>query len=99
MNIDKALKEFDSQRSRKFSSQDQEKIKQVVNELGLDNFALKFRDDRSTAIYIYDRHGNSLHIHSTMIVSGKAFTGATERNKKPYKTYRYHFPLSNWNRS
>jgi hypothetical protein len=34
-----------------------------------------------------------------MVVSGKAFTGVTDRNKKPYKTYRYHFPLSNWNRS
>jgi hypothetical protein len=99
MNIEKALKEFDFQRSRKCCSQDQEKIKQVVNGLGVDNFALRFRGDKIEAIYIYDLHGNSLHIHSTMVVSGKAFTGVTDRNKKPYKTYRYHLPLDKWNRS
>ena len=99
MNIKKALKEFDSQRSRKFSSQNQERIKQVVNGLGIDNFALWFRGDKSEAIYIYDIHGDSLHIHSTMIVSGMAFTGATEHNNTPYKSYPYHLPLNKWNRS
>lgn len=99
MKIDAALNEFDSQRAQKFSPQDLAKIRQVVDELGLVDFSLKFRDDKTEATYVFDTRGDVLHIHSTMLVSSQAFTGATDRNKKPYKSHRYHFPLSRWKRS
>jgi|688.fasta_scaffold43490_1 hypothetical protein len=96
MKISEALDEFDSQRNKKFSARDREKIQQVVQELGLSSFALKFRDDNGALVYIFDLNGDVLHVHATMLVARRTFSGATNRGAKPYEFHRYHFPLSKW---
>ena len=96
MNIADAIDEFDSQRSKSFSPRDREKILSVVNELGLKNFALKFREDKRSSVYIFDLDGDVLHIHPRMLVARRTFAGATNRGARPYEFHRYHFPLSKW---
>ena len=96
MNIAKALDEFDSHRSSSFSPRDREKIVKVVEQLGLKNFALKFRDDKKSAIYVFDLDGDVLHIHPRMLVARRAFSGSTNRGARPYEFHRHHFPLSKW---
>lgn len=96
MDIASALNEFDSHRSRSFSSRDREKILAVVKELGLKDFALKFRDDKKSAVYIFDLDGDVLHVHPRMLVARRTFSGATNRGARPYEFHRYHFPLSKW---
>lgn len=96
MKIAEALDEFDSQRHKGFSARDCEKIQQVAQELGLSNFALKFREDNGAVVYIFDLNGDVLHVHATMLVARQAFSGAINRGAKPYEFHRYHFPLSKW---
>jgi hypothetical protein len=96
MKLDAALDEFDSQRSKSFSVRDREKIHEVAKELGINEFALKFRDDTEAAMYIYDHPGDVLHIHATMLVARQFFSGAVDRGEKPYEFHRFHFALSRW---
>ena len=93
MNIQRALTEFEQGRKKKLTQGDLEKIISAVKELKLQTFEVRYRNSGETPVFIRDT-SDILHIHSTMLVSHRKFTGSTNRGSKPYKKYPYFFPLS-----
>ena len=67
MNINDAIKTFEGQGHKQYPPSDVKKILAAVEELG-------FSDFKITKLYITDL-SNVLHIHPTMIVSGRSFDG------------------------
>ena len=88
MNINDAIKTFESQGHNKFSPADKKKIIAVVEEHGFSDFEV-------TSQFITDV-SDALHIHSTMIVSGNPYAESFDRGPDPYPKYPHFYKLTGW---
>jgi hypothetical protein len=75
------------------------KIKDVVQELGLDGARFAFNSHQVFDVE-EDNHWKKdqgvLHIHPTMLVSQVPFKGSIDRGIKPYPLHRHFYALSNF---
>ena len=85
MNINDAIKTFEGQGHKQYPPSDVKKILAAVEELG-------FSDFKITKLYITDL-SNVLHIHPTMIVSGRSFDGSVDRGPEPYRAWPHFVDL------
>jgi hypothetical protein len=99
-NLDKALNSFViEQKTTQWPKSDITKIKQVVQELGLAGARFAFN---SSHVYDIDeehpfmRDQGVLHMHPTMLVATRSFSGSIDRGEKPYPLHRHFYPLSNF---
>ena len=98
-NLDKALNSFViEQKTTQWPKSDITKIKEVVQELCLTGARFAFN---SSHVYDIDkehpfmRDQGVLHVHPTMLVATRNFSGSIDRGEKPYPLHRHFFPLSN----
>ena len=98
--LDKALNAFVIDNSkRQWPDRDRKKIKEVVQELGLAGARFAFN---SSHVYDIDeehpfmRDQGVLHVHPTMLVATRHFSGSIDRGEKPYPLHRHFYPLSNF---
>jgi hypothetical protein len=98
-NLDKALNSFViEQKTTQWPKSDITKIKEVVQELGLTGARFAFN---SSHVYDIDeehpfmRDQGVLHVHPTMLVATRHFSGSIDRGEKPYPLHRHFYPLSN----
>ena len=99
-NLDKALNSFViEQKTTQWPKSDIAKIKEVVQELGLAGARFAFN---SSHVYDIDeerpfmRDQGVLHVHPTMLVATRSFSGSIDRGEKPYPLHRHFYPLSNF---
>jgi hypothetical protein len=99
-DLDKALTSFLIEYSKtQWPASDLKKIKEVVLELGLDGARFAFN---STHVYdvdevnIWMRDQGVLHMHPTMLVATRSFSGSVDRGERPYPLHRHFYPLSNF---
>ena len=99
-DLDKALTSFLIEYSKtQWPASDLKKIKEVVLELGLDGARFAFN---STHVYdvdeenIWMRDQGVLHMHTTMLVATRSFSGSVDRGESPYPLHRHFYPLSNF---
>ena len=99
-DLDKALTSFVIENSKTpWPASDRKKIKEVVLELGLDGARFAFN---STHVYdvdeenIWMRDQGVLHMHPTMLVATRSFSGSVDRGERPYPLHRHFYPLSNF---
>ena len=98
--LDKALNSFViEEKTTQWPKSDIGKIKEVVQELGLTGARFAFN---SSHVYDIDeehplmRDQGVLHVHPTMLVATRSFSGAIDRGEKPYPLHRHFYPLSNF---
>jgi hypothetical protein len=98
--LDKALTSFVIVNSKtQWSASDLKKIKEVVQELGLAGARFAFN---SSHVYdvdeekIWMRDQGVLHMHPTMLVATRSFSGSVDRGEKPYPLHRHFYPFSNF---
>ena len=99
-NLDKALNSFViEEKKTPWPKSDLAKIKEVVQELGLAGARFAFN---SSHVYDIDeehpfmRDQGVLHVHPTMLVATRSFSGSIDRGEKPYLLHRHFYPLSNF---
>ena len=99
-DLGKALTSFVIENSKtQWPASDFKKIKEVVLELGLAGARFAFN---STHVHdvdeenIWMRDQGILHIHPTMLVAMRSFSGSVDRGEKPYPLHRHFYPLSNF---
>lgn len=99
-DLDKALTAFVIEKSKtQWPESDRKKIKEVVQELGLTDARFAFN---SSHVYdvdeekIWMRDQGVLHMHPTMLVATRSFSGSIDRGDKPYPLHRHFYPLSNF---
>ena len=99
-NLDKALNSFViEQKTTQWPKSDITKIKEVVQELDLAGARFAFN---SSHVYDIDeehpfmRDQGVLHMHPTMLVATRSFSGSIDRGEKPYPLHRHFYPLSNF---
>ena len=99
-NLDKALNSFViEQKTTQWPKSDITKIKEVVQELGLTGARFAFN---SSHVYDIDeerpfmRDQGVLHVHPTMLVATRSFSGSIDRGERPYPMHRHFYPLSNF---
>ena len=99
-NLDKALNSFViEQKTTQWPKSDITKIKQVVQELGLAGARFAFNSSHVYDIdeeHPYMRDQGVLHVHPTMLVATRDFSGSIDRGEKPYPLHRHFYPLSNF---
>ena len=99
-NLDKALNSFViEQKKTQWPKSDITKIKQVVQELGLAGARFAFNSSHVYDIdeeHPYMRDQGVLHVHPTMLVATRDFSGSRDRGEKPYPLHRHFYPLSNF---
>jgi hypothetical protein len=101
MNLEEATDRFESCRKGRFSPEDKQLIVVIAEELGLVNFEIKQRPDVKTksgdpySVYIYDEN-DVVHIHPTMVVCRREFSGQVSKKMSKYKTYPHFVQLSQW---
>jgi hypothetical protein len=86
MNLEEALKAFESTRTKKHSANERQKICEVVEELGISYF--KVEKDHISGV------GKEIGIHRTMIVAGERFHESTDRGPAPYPKRPHFYPFS-----
>ena len=90
MKLNDALQKFMADRPRgSYSETDKKVISAVVASLKLADEYIITQD------YITDPN-HVLHIHPTMVVASKRFTGSLDRGPKPYAKHVYFRKLSGW---
>ena len=99
-NLDKALNSFViEQKTTQWPKSDIAKIKEVVQELGLTGAGFAFN---SSHVYdvdeekIWMRDQGVLHMHQTMLVATRSFSGSVDRGEKPYPLHRHFYQFSNF---
>ena len=99
-DLDKALTAFVIEKSKtQWPESDRKKIKEVVQELGLAGARFAFN---SSHVYdvdeenIWMRDQGVLHMHPTMLVATRGFSGSVDRGERPYPLHRHFYPLSNF---
>jgi hypothetical protein len=99
-DLDKALTSFVIEYSKtQWPASDLKKIEEVVLELGLAGARFAFN---STHVYdvdeenIWMRDQGVLHMHPTMLVATRSFSGSVDRGERPYLLHRHFYPLSNF---
>ena len=99
-DLDKALTAFVIENSKtQWPESDRKKIKEVVQELGLAGARFAFN---SSHVYdvdeekIWMRDQGVLHMHPTMLVATRSFSGSIDRGETPYPLHRHFYPLSNF---
>ena len=96
--LDKALNSFViEEKTTQWPKSDIAKIKEVVEELGLAGARFAFNSSHVYDIdeeHPYMRDQGVLHVHPTMIVATRSFSGSIDRGEKPYPLHRHFFPLS-----
>lgn len=99
-DLEKALTNFVIENSKTpWPESDRKKIKEVVQELGLAGARFAFN---SSHVYdvdeenIWMRDQGVLHIHPTMLVATRSFSGSVDRGERPYPLHRHFYPLSNF---
>jgi hypothetical protein len=97
MKIEETLSEFERLKKRKFIEADREKILAVANELKLNRFTIVSREHGTVPVYIKDDL-DTLHIHSTMLVSREKFRNSIHRGLDPYEFHQYFYALTRFNR-
>jgi len=101
MNIEEVISQFETEHKGQFSIEDRERIINAVQDLGLTNFLIKYRNDVKTAdgsrysVYFFDE-SDFIHVHPTMIVGRKEFKGFQPGKNSKYPSYPYFADLSNW---
>jgi hypothetical protein len=86
MQLEEAMKEFESNHSKRFSDAEINKIHAVANELAVTEFKV-FRDRVTDG-------SATLNIHRTMIVASEPFEGSVDRGPTPYVFFPHFFPFS-----
>jgi hypothetical protein len=99
-SLEKALTAFvDENKTTPWPAGDIKKIKEVVQELGLESARFAFN---STHVFDIDeehqwmRDQGILHVHPTMLVAQKSFSNSIDRGPKPYPLHTHFFALSNF---
>ena len=99
-DLDKALTAFVIEKSKtQWPESDRKKIKEVVQKLGLAGARFAFN---SSHVYdvdeekIWMRDQGVLHMHPTMLVATRSFSGSIDRGETPYPLHRHFYPLSNF---
>lgn len=101
MNIDQVITQFETEHKGKFSLEDRQTIVEAVEDLGLTEFSIKYRNDVKTAdggrysVYFFDE-SDFIHVHPTMIVGRKEFKGSQPGKHSKYHKYPHFADLSNW---
>jgi hypothetical protein len=98
--LDKALNSFViEEKTTQWSKSDIAKIKEVVQELGLAGARFAFNSSHVYDIdeeHPYMRDQGVLHVHPTMLVATRSFSGSIDRGEKPYPLHRHFYPFSNF---
>jgi hypothetical protein len=98
--LDKALTSFViEEKTTQWPKSDIAKIKEVVQELGLDGARFAFNSNQVFDVEEdnpWKKDQGILHIHPTMLVSQVPFKGSIDRGIKPYPLHRHFYPLSNF---
>ncbi len=99
-SLEKALTAFVVDNSKTpWPSSDVRKIKEVVQELGLESARFAFNSSHVFDIdeeHQWMRDQGVLHIHPTMLVAQKSFSNSTDRGPKPYPLHTHFCALSNF---
>ncbi len=101
MNIEEVISQFEIEHKGKYSAEDHDLITAAVQDLGLTNFSIKYRNDVKNSdgshysVYFYDE-SNLIHVHPTMIVAKREFDGIQPLKRSKYPRYPYLVELSNW---
>ena len=101
MNIDQVISQFETEHKGKFSVEDRQTIIEAVEDLGLTEFSIKYRNDVKRAdgspysVYFFDE-SDFIHLHPRMIVGRRDFKGSRPGKHSKYPTYPYFADLSNW---
>jgi hypothetical protein len=98
--LDKALNSFViEEKTTQWLKSDIAKIKEVVQELGLTGARFAFNSSHVYDIdeeHPYMRDQGVLHVHPTMLVATRSFSGSIDRGEKPYPLHRHFYPFSNF---
>lgn len=95
MNLDDAIAAFEKQRKGAFSKGDRARIVATAEELGLNEFDLYTVASKKYPQFVRD-FNDVLHIHPTMLVSARSFSGSINRGTDPYPKYPHHLALEEW---
>ena len=98
MNIEDAIKEFESRWNKTFRTTDRQRILAVVQELGISEFKVSKDHISNIKTGVIDL-ANEIGIHSTMIVAGMPFAYSRDRGPDPYPHRTHHCDLAGWNES
>lgn len=99
-SLEKALTAFvDENKTTPWPAGDIKKIKEVVQELGLESERFAFNSSHVFDIdeeNLWMRDQGILHIHPTMLVAQQSFSKSIDRGPKPYPLHTHFFALSNF---
>jgi hypothetical protein len=99
-DLDKALTSFVIENSKtQWPASELKKIKEVAQELGLTGARFAFNSSHVYDIdeeHPYMRDQGVLHVHPTMLVATRSFSGSIDRGEKPYPLHRHFYPFPNF---
>lgn len=95
MTLEEAIAAFEKQRKGVFSKEDRARVMATAAELGLVQFELNEVPSKKYPQFIRDVE-DVLHVHRTMLVARRSFSGSTDRGVDPYPAYPHHLSLTEW---